>query len=146
MICIKRSFHGIIPIIIGVFIFIIIAFDVYYIIEKKYIIVSVVSVFLLALLILFVYQFINYMYDLKIRKNGYEINGVVTKIYISTSGKAGKYYVWYKYKLEDKVIITKDNLENLVGNKKHRLYFKKNDRIPLITNGKKALINYKKLG
>lgn len=145
MICIKRSFHGVIPTIIFVFIIILFVFDIFNFLINNYIVFIIILIVLIILFLLFLYLFINFLYDLNIRKHGYEIRGIVIEVYIDTSGKVAKHFVYYKYKLGNKWIITMENLENRVGNKSKRIYFKKNDRIPLVTNGKKALINYKKL-
>jgi len=145
MICIKKSFHGVIPTIIFVFIIVLFVFDIHFFLSKNYIAFIIILIVLIVLFLLLLYQLINFLYDLNIRKHGYEIRGIVTEVYIDTSGKVAKHFVYYRYKLGKKWMITMENLENRVGNKSKRVYFKKNDRIPLVTNGKKALINYKKL-
>ena len=82
------------------------------------------------------------MYDLNIRKKGYEIKGIVTRVYLSNEGKVGKHFIWYKYKINNEYITTRDNLVDIVF---RTPYFKEKDRIPLLTNGKKAVINFKKI-
>ena len=145
MICIKKSFHGVIPAGIFVIIIVLLAFDIDSFLNKNYILFIIISIALVVLFLLFLYQFINFLYDLNIRKHGYEIKGIVIEVYYDNSGKVDKHFVYYKYKLGNKWMITMENLENRVGNNSKRKYFKKNERIPLVTNGKKALINYKKL-
>jgi len=145
MICIKKSFHGVIPAIIFMVIIVLFVFDIYYFVNKNYIEFIIISIALVVLFLLFLYQFINFLYDLNIRKHGYEIKGIVIEVYYDTSGKVGKHFVYYKYKLGNKWMITMEKPGNRVGNQSKRINLKKNDRIPLVTNGKKALINYKKM-